>query len=278
VAGAPLTDCHLHVVDPARFPFADGPGYRPLAHEVGTREQLRAVLPSHGIGRAVIIQASGYGFDNSAILDAVARAPEHLRAIAVIEGGEPDGELDRLASRGCVGVRFNLASFDGKALSGSGAAQVLDRIRRRGWFAEVHATDAQWAEVTPLLLASGVRVLVDHFGIGGRGVGVDAPGFQAVLGLGRAGRAVVKLSAPFRLAEASDGYAAIAPHVEALLDAFDRERRVWGSDWPFLALPGGFDYGASLAALDRWLPDPADRRAALIDNPARLFGFPEEHP
>ena len=95
----------------------------------------------------------------------------------------------------------------------------------------------------------------------------------AVLELGRSGRAIVKLSAPFRIADPADGYAAIAPHVEALFEAFDLERRLWGSDWPFLALSGGITYDASLAALGRWLPDAADREIVLVRNPARLFGF-----
>jgi predicted TIM-barrel fold metal-dependent hydrolase len=274
-AGA-FTDCHLHVIDPARFPFADGPGYRPVPHETGTREQADAIFAANGIGRAVFVQASGYAFDNSAILDAVARAPERFRAIAVIEGSEPDAALERLAERGVVGARFNLASFDGRALSGSGAARLLDRIHSFGWFVQVHATDAQWAEVTPLLLESNATVLVDHFGIGGQGVAIDALGFRSVLDLGRSGRAIVKLSSPFRIADPADGYAAIAPHVEALLDVFDRDRRLWGSDWPFLALsPGLVDYAASLASLARWLPDAADRQAVLVDNPTRLFGFGE---
>ena len=33
------------------------------------------------------------------------------------------------------------------------------------------------------------------------------------------------------------------------------------------------DYGPPLVCLQRWLPDPADRRAVLWDTPARLFGF-----
>jgi predicted TIM-barrel fold metal-dependent hydrolase len=268
-----FTDCHLHIIDPARFPFAEGPGYRPAPHETGTREKLAAILAANGVGRAVLVQASGYAYDNSAVLDAMARAPERYRAIAVIQGSESDATLRGLAEAGVVGVRFNLATFDGQALSGSGAPRLLDRIRSLGWFAQVHARDEQWAEVTPLLLRSGVDVLVDHFGIGGRGTRVDAPGFGAVLELGRSGRAIVKLSAPFRIADPAKGYTAIVPHVEALFEAFDLERRLWGSDWPFLALSGGITYEASLAVLGRWLPDVADHEVVLVRNPARLFGF-----
>ena len=52
-----VTDCHLHIIDPARFPFADGPGYRPAPHETGTREELAAVLAANGVGRAVLVQS-----------------------------------------------------------------------------------------------------------------------------------------------------------------------------------------------------------------------------
>jgi predicted TIM-barrel fold metal-dependent hydrolase len=272
---AALTDCHLHIIDPARFPLADGPGYRPAPHETGAREEADVVFARNGIVRAVFVQPSGYAYDNAALLDAVSRAPKRFRAIAVIEGAETDAALENLAGRGVVGLRFNLASFDGGALSGSGATRLLERIRALGWFAQIHARDEQWADVAPLLLASRVTVLVDHFGIGGRGVGIEAPGFRAVLGLGRSGRAVVKLSAPFRIADPADGYAAIAPHAEALFEAFGPDRRLWGSDWPFLALPRRIDYEASLAALSRWLPDPTDREAVLVRNPARLFDFRE---
>jgi predicted TIM-barrel fold metal-dependent hydrolase len=270
-----LTDCHLHIIDPAHFPLADGPGYRPAPHETGACDEADLVFARNSVARAVFVQPSGYAYDNGAILDAVSRAPERFRAIAVIEGAESDAALKKLADRGVVGVRFNLASFDGGALSGNGAARLLERIRALDWFVEIHARDEQWAEAAPLLLASRVIVLVDHFGIGGRGVGIEAPGFRAVLSLGRSGRAVVKLSAPFRIADPADGYAAIAPHVEALFEAFGPDRRLWGSDWPFLALPKRIDYEASLAALARWLPDPRDRETVLVRNPAHLFGFRE---
>jgi predicted TIM-barrel fold metal-dependent hydrolase len=270
-----LVDSHLHVIDPVRFAFAVGRGYQPAAHERGTREDMDAAFAANGVAAAVLVQPSGYAYDNSAMLDAVQRAPARRRAIAVVEGRESDAELARLAEQGVVGARFNLASFDPAALSGSPGERLLARLRELGWFAQVHARDDQWAAATPVLLRSGVTTLVDHFGVSAPELGLDAPGFRAVLALGRAGRAIIKLSAPFRVAAANDNYAALDAHVEALLGAFDAERRLWGSDWPFLGLPAGVTYGASLSALRRWLPDDGDRDATLRRNPARLFGFSE---
>ena len=268
---AGIIDCHLHVIDPQRFPYKPGAGYTPKPGEDGPREAMRATLDAAGVAAALIVQPSCYAFDNSALLDALAAEPGRHRGIAVVAGTESDAELQNLARAGVVGVRFNLASFDGDALARPEARHLLDRIRAMDWFAQVHGSDAQWAEAAPILKRSGAKVLVDHFGIGTRTDGIDAPGFQAVLDLGRTGRAAVKLSAPFRMA--GEGYAALDGHVAALLDAFGVEHCVWGSDWPFLALDRRPSYDSCLHYLDRWIPDEADRDMVMRRNPARLFGF-----
>lgn len=272
MAGGKIIDCHLHVIEPARFPITPGIGYTPRPDEDGTREALAATLDASGIHGAVIVQPSCRGFDNSSLLDAVAASPGRYKGIAVIRGDEPDRDLDRLAQSGVVGLRFNLASFDGEALRGPEAPRLLARIKHLDWFAQVHARDAQWAATAPLLRDSGVKVIVDHFGLESAS-DPEAPGFRAVIGLGDAGRAVLKLSAPFRIVPRPETDTALARRVETLLASFDGERRVWGSDWPFLALDTRPSYAHALGLLRRWVPDEAERDKVLWNNPARLFGF-----
>ena len=231
------------------------------------------MLDTHGVAHALLVQPSGYGFDNAAMLDAMAARPGRFKAIAVISGQESDRTLETLAARGVVGVRFNLVNTRRDALAGPEAAALLARLKALGWFAQVFARDDQWQGVAPLLRRSGIRILVDHFGIGDLALGLGAPGFQAVLELGRSGNAAVKLSAPFRLAPKRGDYGAIQGHAEALLAAFGKEGCIWGSDWPFLGMDYEIRYADCLAALARWLPDAADRDRVLRDNPARMFGF-----
>lgn len=271
---ADIIDCHAHVIDPGRFPYADGPGYRPLPHETGAREAFAAVLDAHGAKHALLVQPSCYGTDNAAMLDAVARAPGRFKAIAVVAPDTSDKALAALAARGAVGVRFNLVSYDRDALAKAAAAGLLDRLKAAGLSAQIYAHDQQWPMLLPVLHGHGVRVIVDHFGIRDISAGVAAPGFQAVLELGRRGNAAVKLSAPFRLAPPG-GYGAIDAFAEALLSAFGLERCVWGSDWPFLDVRDPISYADLPATLGRWLPDAADRRRILWANPVRLFGFGE---
>jgi predicted TIM-barrel fold metal-dependent hydrolase len=271
---AGIVDCHLHIIDHRRFPFLPGLGYTPRPDESGTREALGRLLDAHGVAHALLVQPSGYGFDNSAMFDAMTAASGRYKAIAVIKGDESERELQGFAERGVVGVRFNLVNFDPSAFAGAGMVRLLTRLKALDWFAQIFARDEQWQAAAPLLRQSGVKILVDHFGVGDLAQGLTAPGFQAVLDLGRSGRAAVKLSAPFRITSQPDRLGELDRHAEALLAAFGKESCVWGSDWPFLGLSHDIRYRDALAALQRWLPDEADRDLVLRRNPARLLGFP----
>lgn len=266
-------DCHAHLIDPARFAFVDGAGYRPQAHETGTREAFAAVLDAHRVSHALLVQPSCYGTDNAAMLDGMARSRGRFKGIAVVAADIGERELTALAEAGVVGVRFNLVTYDRDGVAKAAAAGLLERLRDLGWFAQVFAQDEQWPELAALLRRSRVKLLIDHFGIRDIAAGIGAAGFRSVRELGRSGLATVKLSAPFRLVSKPGAYGEADDVAAALLDAFTIDGCVWGSDWPFLGVSHPVRYGDLLAALARWLPDPADRLRVLRHNPNRLFGF-----
>jgi predicted TIM-barrel fold metal-dependent hydrolase len=101
-----------------------------------------------------------------------------------------------------------------------------------------------------------------------------APAFRELLRLGRAGRAVVKLSGLVKFSHRPPPHEDTWPFVRALADAFGPERCVWASDWPFLRAPVRIDYGPLLALLEELVPDRAARRQILWETPCREFGFP----
>jgi predicted TIM-barrel fold metal-dependent hydrolase len=273
VAAADLTvDSHAHIIDPTRFPFAGTKGYHPRPDEHGTREEFCAALDRHGMGNAVLIQLSGYGTNNAANLDAMKAYPGRFKAIAVIDSDADDRKLEALAAAGVVGVRFNLVSYDADALSRPDAPRLLQRLKALGWFAQIYADDAQWPAAAAVLKASGIRVLVDHFGVRDIALGTRHPGFQTVLALGREGNTTVKLSSLFRVSRMLAGFDDLDPFVHELLQAFGVERCIWGSDWPFINVPRRPRYADLLAPLSRWLPDARDRTRVLAHNPRRLFG------
>ena len=201
-------DCHAHVIDQPRYPFAVGPGYKPLPHEHGPAEAYHAVLDAHGVEHALLVQPSCYGTDNEAMLAAMRDAPRRFKGIAMVEPTWDERQLAALTEAGIVGTRFNLVVYKPDAVQAAAASGLLGRMRALGWFAQVFATDEQWAAIAEPLRRSGLQLLVDHFGTRETRAALELPGFKAVLALGREGRAAVKLSAPFRLAPASGTYPA----------------------------------------------------------------------
>jgi len=276
-APQPAADCHFHVIDHARFPFSGKYGYTPLREETGTFEETSACLKGHGITHGLAVQPSGYGYDTSAMLDALERSHGRLKGIAVVPTHATGAELRRLADAGVVGVRFNLTDFDPGGLSRKGVRRLLETVLDLDWFVQVQGRPSDFLQAAPLIAATGVRLLIDHLGGVDPGQGLDQPGFQAILGMAGTGRTAVKLSAAFRRSRAPYPFVDLDPFVRALLEAYTPENCVWGSDWPFINWADKPGYGQTLSILARWVAAEQDRRTILWDTPARLFGFEMEY-
>jgi predicted TIM-barrel fold metal-dependent hydrolase len=264
------TDCHCHVFGPYdRYPLSPGRSYTPLEASIGA---YLAMLDTIGLSRTVIVQPSVYGTDNAVTLDAVeAIGLGRARAVVVVDEGSGDAEVAAMAARGARGVRFN-------AVSGNGAPlDQLERLGARiaplGWHVQLYTHADAMPDLEPVLRRLPVPVVVDHMGgVKAAAGGVQHPGFHSLLRLLERG-AWVKLSG-YR-SSAGPPYADVAPMARALLSAAS-DRCVWGTDWPHPSLhdPAEVpDDGALLDALGEWAPDEAARRAVLVDNPARLYGF-----
>jgi predicted TIM-barrel fold metal-dependent hydrolase len=266
-------DCHAHVFCGRAYPYSPDTVYEPHPSQAGTTAQFLAVLDAHGLTHGLLVGAGPYGPDNRCMIQGIAAAGGRLKGIALVEADVSDQALGSLADRGVIGIRFNLSTHGMSQLVEPGVDRLLARIREMGWFLQVHCEKDELAEAASILRRAGVRVMVDHFGRPAVARSLSQPGFQALLELGRSGNAVAKLSGPFRSSVEGYPYRDVDPFVEAVIRAFTLERCVWGSDWPFVRMDERMDYGPPLVCLQRWLPDPADRRTVLWDTPARLFGF-----
>jgi len=273
VFGEAKVDCHNHVLDPARFAYADDVAYRPAGQEIGSAAQHRAVMAAYGIRHAVIVGPnSGYGSDNRCLLDALAASEGRFKGIAVVPDHTGADELMRLKAAGVIGVAFN-PSLLGTAHYAD-AAPLMRRLAALDLFVQVQVHHDQMVELTPMLLDSGARLLVDHCGKPTPSEGLAQRGFQAVLALGRSGRAVVKLSGLQKFSARPLPFDDVRPYVDALIDAFGLDACVWASDWPFLKAAERMDMGPLLRLFEQWLPAPTDRRRVFWDTPCRVFGFP----
>jgi predicted TIM-barrel fold metal-dependent hydrolase len=233
------------------------------------------MLDTIGLSRTVVVQPSVYGTENAVTLDAVEEIGlGRARAIVVVDETSAPAELAAMAALGARGVRFNAVSGNGAPLEQ--LERLAERIAPLGeWHVQLYAPADAMPELEPVLRRLPVPVVVDHMG-GAKAAegGVGHPGFRSLLRLLEGGRAWVKLCG-YRASAAGPPYADVAPMARALLSAAP-DRCVWGTDWPHPSLrdPAEVpDDGELLDALGEWAPDEAVRRAVLVDNPARLYGF-----
>jgi predicted TIM-barrel fold metal-dependent hydrolase len=83
----------------------------------------------------------------------------------------------------------------------------------------------------------------------------------------------VKLSGADRLSITGAPFHDALPIARSLA-AHAPERMLWGSDWPHVNLHAAMpDDGDLVDLIADIVPDEANRRRLLVDNPAELFGF-----
>ena len=275
-------DCHVHVFDPSRFPFAASRTYTP---EPAPVSKLMALHRALHISRVVIVQPSVYSTDNSCILDAMKQYGSGARGIAVLPSVIPPTTLDNMERAGIRGVRINLGTVGDTNLADARNRfkSAIEQIQGRKWHVQVYAALPVIAGLSDLVLASPVPVVFDHFG-GAQGAGgLQQPGFDKLLQFVASGKGYVKLSGAYRASSRAPDYPDAAPLARALVAA-NPQRILWGSDWPHPDTNSGrkpsdispllrVDNGHLLNLLATWVPDEALRKTILVDNPATLYAF-----
>ena len=262
---APAIDCHAHVFLRS-LAFAEGRRYTP-DYDAPVDAYL-ARLDHHGLSHGVLVQPSFLGTDNRYMLDALAAYPRRLRGIAVVPVDLPLAGLRALDRAGVVGIRLNLLGQPVPDFDTAPWRRHLADVAALEWQVEVQAEARRLPQIVPALLDAGVRVVIDHFGKPDPAEGAEDPGFRYLLTTGASGRVWVKLSGAYR-----NGDQAMGDAPALLRRSFGPERLVWGSDWPHTQFEDRMGFGQARAALDLWLPDPAERRIALGETAARLFRF-----
>ena len=276
-------DCHVHVFgDASRFPFAASRTYTP---DSASAAELLAMHRTLRMSRAMIVQPSVYGTDNSCTLNAMKEYGAGARGIAVLPDAIPPATLDSMNRAGIRGVRINLGTAGDTNLADARnrLKSVLEQIQGRKWHVQVYAALPVIAGLSDLVLVSPVPVVFDHFGGAKGAAGLEQPGFDKLLKLVASGKGYVKLSAAYRASSSAPDYPDVAPLARALITA-NPQRILWGSDWPHPDTGSGrkasdvspllsVDDGHLLNLLATWVPDAALRRTILVDNPAALYAF-----
>jgi 2-pyrone-4,6-dicarboxylate lactonase len=274
-------DSQLHVFGPPHlFPYADTRRYTPPAAPI---EHYWNVQQITGLSRAVVVQPTAHGVDNRAALDAIARSKGAMRGIGCIDASIGDAQLEELAGGGMLGARFSL--MGDREGSPEEIASQLPRMMARDWILDIHVDPADFLEHEQFIRALPLITLIDHMARVTPAAGLDQPAFQLLLDLLKDDRFWVKICSLDKLsgvpkARVENGlpFRDMIPFAQAVIAAAP-DRVLWGSDWPHgnTFTPGRTpNEGDLLDLLAEIAPDEATRTRILVDNPARLFGFPPE--
>jgi 2-pyrone-4,6-dicarboxylate lactonase len=272
-------DTHFHVFGPPeQFPFVSTHEYTPPAAPLEHYLKMIAVI---GVERAVVVQPSVHGLDNSATLDAIKNSGGRFRGVGRIDDQTPKSELQRLHAAGVRGVRFNLLDRP----RGNVKLDVLDRcvehIVEFGWSVDLHIDTKSLMAQENRIRSMPIRVVIDHIARIKPPEGLDQPAFQLLLDLMKHKHVWVKVSGADKICNTHVHsyfglpFVEVIPFARAVIAAAP-DRVIWGTDWPHSNnfAPGHTPNDGDLVdLLAAFATDQAVRTKILVDNPAALYGF-----
>lgn len=266
-------DAHCHVFGPAeRFPFSPDRKYTPPDAGIDDFQRLQDRL---GLSRAVFVQASCHGIDNSAMVDALRRGEGRYAGVAMIDETFSDSQLAELHDAGVRGTRFNFVRHLGGAPDPDRFWRIVERVEPLGWHIVLHFDAADLPTYGDLLDRMPCRYVIDHMAR----VDASAPDglgqepFQALLDLMKDERCWVKVSGAERLtAGGAPPYDDVVPYAQAIIAAAP-DRVLWGTDWPHPNVRHMPDDGDLVDLLVAIAPDETIRNGILVENPTHLYPF-----
>jgi len=260
-------DSHMHVYDDAYAlaatatftpPHAPASAYRPVQRELN-------------LTRTVVIQPTGYGFDNRCTLAGVAAIGAEARAVVVVPPEATPAQLETLHEQGARGVRYMM--LPGGVLPWSGLERSAAAIAPLGWHIDLQLDGRDLPLHEAMLARLPCRLVIDHVARFMGPVEPDSEPLRVLCRLLDSGRCWIKISAPYESSRSGPpGYDDIAWIARLLAQRYP-ERCLWASNWPH----PNQNPAPSNAAMFAWglaaFADSMGQRKALVDNPAELYGL-----
>ena len=264
-------DSQVHVFGPVdRYATRAGASYVPPADADGeAAERMHRTL---GLEYGVIVQATAYGADNRAMIDALKGRPNY-RGVAIVDDSISDQELRRMHEAGVRGARFNFWKQLNIVPTPEGFERSIARISELGWHARIHAAGDEWLGLKDLLSKPKIQMVIDHMGHPDLRGGVDQPVLKLLRDFLKRENWWVMISNADRFSPKENIWDDVAPIADAYLKTAP-DRAIWCTDWPHVQYRKPMPNDAELLEfLYLVTPDSELRRKVLADNPARLHGF-----
>jgi predicted TIM-barrel fold metal-dependent hydrolase len=244
-------DAHVHVWTNERKPYPRVVRAQEYPPDRFTPQDFLVHAQPNAVTRAVLVQMSFYGFDNSYMLDSMRAHPGVFSGIAIVDSAlrDPDSAMRMLAREGVRGFRISPGDSPQDWLDTAGMAAM--------WRCGGEHRLAMCPLINPpaLQAVSGMcdrfsetPVVIDHLAR----IGVDGQlrdsDIRLLCGLAKHRNVYVKVSAFYALGLKQPPYIDLAPMIRRVFDAYGPQRLMWGSDCPF-QVEDGCTYADSIALI-----------------------------
>lgn len=259
-------DCHAHVIMKNAALVAER--HSAPARDCDVQEYLQ-ILDTHGVTYGLLTAPSFYGSNNEVLLNALKIANGRLRGTAIVEPTITEIELAKLKAAGICGLRLNWIRREKiPEITSEPYTALLAKARDAGLHIEVYLEGELLASVLKTINRSGAKAVIDHFGHPPGPDASNSQGFIALLDSIDQGNTWVKLSAPYRLRDATPNEL-----IKKIIGHGHGERTVWATDWPWVGFENQLSYDQCVGWLFDWIDDENTRNNILVKTPQALFGF-----
>lgn len=265
-------DAHCHVFGPHEvFPYSDKASYWPPDAD---KQALKRLHDQLGIERAVLVQASCHGTDNRAMLDAIKSSQGAYRGVCIANDSFSENDFQDLHDGGVRGVRFNFVKHLGGAPNLDSMKTVLQRVKPLGWHLVIHVNAEDVISYAEFFDALDMEIVVDHMGRVPTTEGVGQQAYKILLERMQRDNWWMKVCGSERISMGPPFYDAV-PFAQGFIELAP-DRILWGTDYPHPNIKKHMPNDADLLDLVPLIArDPAIQKKILVDNPARLYGFPD---
>lgn len=262
-------DAHAHVFSHHEL-FPATARYRP--DYTASIENYIEQLDRHGFDKAVLVQPSFLGTDNSYMLTALLKYPERLRGIAVLPNTIAFSTLRSLDQQGVVGIRINLFGITCPDLTCLQWKKFLSQLAEINWQVEIQAPPVYLIRLLPILKQYRLNIVIDHFGRFNPIKGVQDGEFLTLLDMLEPEQHWVKVSGYYRLGN-DIGIQNAKDALELLIQHDMKNRLIWGSDWPHTQNESQINFTKALTTFKKIINSDELATQILTTNNTNLFSF-----
>jgi len=270
-------DAHVHVWTQEfdRYPLAPGYAAEGMAPPTFTPEKLLAHANPCGVDRVVLIQMSFYGYDNSYMVDTMARFPGTFAGVAVVDETAPGvgEEMERLRAAGVGGFRIQpRAASPGDWLTEAHWRQFIGTAGELG-MAVCPLVDPEYLPAVGVAAQAfpSTTFAIDHLGRVGCGRPIRSEDAEALCALGAWDNCNVKVSAFYALGDQRPPHDDLVPLIRQVHGAFGADRLMWATDCPFQVQSETYEDSLSLVRDRLECLSAVEREAVLGLTAGRVF-------